>query len=63
MVVGEVMSALITCASDWDGDHLLLLKGVYCIDVRDNYIDVFFTDGNTENIRINKDGRIIPMEE
>ena len=59
MNLGEVISALALCAAGWDdeNDRLLMLRGVYDIEVREEYIDVYFTDGNTENIRIFRDGR------
>ena len=59
MNIGEVISALALCASRWDDnkDHLLLLKGVYDISVTDEYIEVYFSDGNTEDVKIYQDGR------
>lgn len=57
MNIGEVISALVLCASSWDKDRLLLLKSVYDISVTDEYIEVYFSDGNTENVKIYQDGR------
>ena len=59
MNVGEVISALASCASNWDddnGDHLLMVKEIYGIDVQDDFIEVNFADGNERDIRISKDG-------
>ena len=59
MNIGEVISALVLCASSWDDDkdRLLLLKGVYNIEVHDGYMYVYFTDGNTQDVKIYKDGK------
>lgn len=61
MSVGEVLAALVLCASsfDDDADRLLMLKDVYCIDVKGDRINIFFVDGNTSPISVNKDGRIV----
>ncbi len=63
MNIGEVISALVLCASSWDDDkdRLLLLKGVYDIEVYAGYIKVYFSDGNTENVTIYPDGRAEPL--
>ena len=68
MNVGQVISALILCASNWDdntGDDILLLKEVCGIEVNGDLIEVYFIDGNTRNIRIGKDGTksYFPTEE
>lgn len=59
MSIGEVISALALCASSFDDDkdHLLMLKGVYDIEVHDDYIAIYFVDGNTSNIKVYKDGK------
>ena len=61
MRVGEVLAALVLCASSWDddADRLLMLEDVYSMDVKGDHIDIFFVDGNTPPIRVNKDGRIV----
>ena len=59
MNVGQVISALTLCASNWDdnnGDYLLMVKEVCLIDVKDDSIEAYFVDGNTPAIRISKDG-------
>ena len=63
MNIGEIISALVLCASSWDDDkdRLLLLKNVYDIEVHDGYIEIYFTDGNTEDVRIYPDGRAEPL--
>ena len=55
MTVGEVVSALALCASEYDS--LLMAKSAYSIEVKDDYIEVMFTDGNTADIKIYSDGR------
>lgn len=59
MNIGEIISALALCASSFDDnkDRLLLLKNVDDIEVHDGYINVYFTDGNTEDVTIYPDGR------
>lgn len=63
MNIGEIISALVLCASSFDDnkDRLLLLKNVCDIEVCDGYINVYFTDGNTENVTIYPDGRAEPL--
>ena len=58
MNVGEVISILSLCAASFDDnkDHLLMLRDVSTIEVCDEYIMVYFQDGNTQSIRIRKDG-------
>lgn len=60
MSIGEIISAIALCASslDDDKDHLLMVKNVYSIEVKEKYIEVYFVDGNTSNIRIYSDGRV-----
>lgn len=59
MNIGEVISALVLCASSFDDDkdHLLMLRGVDEIEVNDDYITIYFVDGNTPNIKVYKDGK------
>lgn len=59
MNVGEVIAALIQYASDWDGDYLLLQKSVYSIEVHENEIMIYFVDGNTSDVVIDKLGKLI----
>lgn len=58
MSIGEVISALSLRASSWsdDADYLLMVKDVYDIKVHDDHIDISFTDDNTRDIRIGRDG-------
>lgn len=60
MSVGEIISALVLCASSFDDnkDRLLMLKSVYSIEVGDNddCINVYFVDGNTQDIKVHRDG-------
>lgn len=64
MTVGQVINLLLNHASKWDsdgGDEILLLKGVYSIEVLDDEcIKIYFTDGNTRNYVLNKDGEVTP---
>lgn len=59
MSIGEVISALALCASSFDDDkdHLLMLRSVYEIEVRDDYIIIYFADRNTSDIHVSKDGK------
>ena len=57
MSIGEVISALALCASSFDNDELLMVKGVYSIEVCDEFIVLDFIDGNTQSIKIFSDGR------
>lgn len=60
MNIGEIISALALCASKWDndgGDHLLMLRSVSGIEVDDDYVNVYFVDGNTPDIKVYKDGK------
>ena len=59
MTVGEVISSLSLCASSFDDDkdRLLLLRSIYSIKVFEEYIEIYFVDSNTVNIRVYKDGR------
>ena len=57
MSVGEVVSALALCASSFDNDELLMVKGIYSIEIGDEFIVLDFIDGNTQCIKIFRDGR------
>lgn len=60
MSVGDIIAALIKYASDWDGDKLLLLESVYNIEVHQNdEIEINFVDGNTPDVVIDKNGKLI----
>ena len=50
MTVGEVMALL--CKQASDEDMYLMVKDIYSIDVNDEGIYLYFTDGNTENYSI-----------
>lgn len=50
MTVGEVIALL--CKQASDNDMYLMAKSIYSIDVNDDGIDLYFTDGNTENYSI-----------
>ena len=52
MTVGEVIALL--CKYCSDEDYLLMGKGIYEIEVHDDYIFVCFSDGNTTDIRIER---------
>ena len=59
MKLGQVISALISCASKYDednGDEILLLKHICGIDINGDLIEVHFVDGNTRDIMVSKDG-------
>ena len=50
MTVGEVMALL--CKQASEEDMYLMAKTIYKIDVNDEEIHLYFTDGNTENYSI-----------
>lgn len=62
MPIGEVIALLCKVASkfdfedDGDGDHLLMVKSIYQINVEEDHIEVYFCDGNTADIKIDKEG-------
>lgn len=56
MSVGEMIAALTLCAASGD-DYVLMMKNVCSIEVRNECIEVYFVDGNTESMRIFPDGR------
>ena len=53
MTVGEVMALL--CKQASEKDVYLMKKSIYSIDVNDEGISLYFTDGNTENYSIKKE--------
>lgn len=50
MKVGEVIALL--CKQASEEDMYLMAKSIYSIDVNDEGIHLYFTDGNTENYSI-----------
>lgn len=64
MNIGEMISALVLCASSFDDDkdHLLMLKGIASIEVENDQLIVFFQDRNEQSIRINKNGQVSYLE-
>ncbi len=50
MTVGEVIALL--CKQASDEDMYLMAKSIYSIDVNDEGIYLYFTDGNTEDYSI-----------
>ena len=50
MTVGEVIALL--CKQASEEDMYLMAKNIYSIDVDDEEIGLYFTDGNTENYSI-----------
>lgn len=50
MTVGEVIALL--CKQASDNDIYLMTKDIYSIDIDDDEIYLYFTDGNTENYSI-----------
>lgn len=50
MTVGEVIALL--CKQASEKDIYLMTKSIYSIDVNDNEIYLYFTDGNTDNYSI-----------
>lgn len=50
MTVGEVIALL--CKQASDEDMYLMAKSIYSIDVDDEGIRLYFTDGNTEDYSI-----------
>lgn len=50
MTMGEVIALL--CKQASDNDMYLMAKSIYSIDVDDDEICLYFTDGNTENYSI-----------
>ena len=53
MTVGEVIALI--CKQASNEDVYLMQKGIYSIDVNDDEIELYFTDGNTENYSIKKE--------
>lgn len=50
MTVGEVIALLAQYCSD--EDYLLMCRSIYSIEVNDNSITVYTTDGNSSDITI-----------
>lgn len=50
MTVGEVIALL--CKQASDNDIYLMTKDIYSMDIDDDEIYLYFTDGNTENYSI-----------
>lgn len=50
MTVGEVIALI--CKQASGEDKYLMAKSIYSIDVDDEGIHLYFTDGNTENYSI-----------
>lgn len=59
MSIGEVVSALVLCATslDDDKDCWLMLRDTCKIEVHDDYILVYFFDPNAPTIKVYKDGK------
>lgn len=55
MTVGEVIALI--CKQASDEDVYLMRKGIYSIDVNDDEIELYFTDGNTENYSIKAESK------
>ena len=53
MTVGEVIALL--CKQASEKDIYLMRKNIYSIDVNDDGIYLYFTDGNTENYSIKEE--------
>ena len=52
MTVGEVIALLTQYCSD--EDSLLMCRGIYSIDVHENYITVYTTDSNSSDVIIKR---------
>lgn len=59
MSVGELVSALSLYCQE---DCLLFIKSIDEIGIRGDRIHLYFTDGNTRNVAINKEGVEVPWE-
>lgn len=59
MNVGQVIAALAKLASDFDGDPLLLSRYVYSIEVVDGQMEISFVDGNTDNVIVDRHGKLV----
>lgn len=55
MTVGEVIALICKHASD--EDVYLMRKDIYLIDINDDGIDLYFTDGNTENYSLKTESK------
>lgn len=56
MTVGEMIALL--CKQASEEDIHLMAKSIYSIDVDDEEIDLYFTDGNTENYSIKAESEV-----
>ena len=56
MTTGEVIALLCKHASSLNGDDLLMAKGIDRIDVFNDHIEIYFSDGNTQNYALDKEG-------
>ena len=56
MTVGKVIALL--CKQASDKDIYLMAKSIYSIDVDDDEICLYFTDGNTENYSIKAESEV-----
>lgn len=54
MPFGDIVAALMKYAVN--EDYLMLIKSVDEIEIYDDVIHVYFTDGNTRNIAVTSDG-------
>lgn len=56
MTVGEMIALL--CKQASNKDTYLMIKSIYSIDVDDEEICLYFTDGNTENYSIKAESEV-----
>ena len=57
MTIGELVSALSTyCSED---DYLLFCRSIDSIEIRNDVINLYFTDANTADKTINKQGEFL----
>ena len=63
MTVGEVISAIALYSSsvfENNRDALVMAKGLDSIEVYSGFIRLYFTDGNTPNVKIDRNGERLP---
>ena len=63
MSVGEVLAAITLYSSnvcDNNRDVLVMAKGLDSIEVYSGFIKLYFTDGNTQDVKIDKNGERLP---
>ena len=64
MTTGEVIAAICKFASQFDdSNYLVMTMNLYNIEVTDDYITLYTVDGNTRNIRIDKEGNEIKYDQ